>query len=139
MANLRTSTWLSLLIGAAAALALFAGTVLGPADDLVLSAEAKELVLTKGLAVGLIGSYGRSAVPTDLLAWQLAQGTMAEPKEGAVVGKNAKGEDQAWVPVEANKDGWIENRALAGGYLFAVVNADKARTMILDATGFYVA
>jgi dienelactone hydrolase len=139
MANLRTSTWLSLLIGAAAALALFAGTVPGPADDLVLSAEAKELALTKGLAVGLIGSYGRSAVPTDLLAWQLAQGTMAEPKEGAVVGKNAKGEDQAWVPVEANKDGWIENRALAGGYLFVVVNADKARTMILDATGFYVA
>ena len=109
-----------------------------PVSALELRADAKELALTKGLAVGLIGSYGRSAVPSDLLAWQRAQGTMAEPKEGLVVGKNAKGEDQAWAPVEANKDGWIENRALSGGYLFMVVNADEARTMILDATGFYV-
>jgi poly(3-hydroxybutyrate) depolymerase len=110
-----------------------------PVPALALAADAQELELTKGLAVGLIGSYGRSAVPTDLLAWQLAQGTMVEPKPGLVIGKNAKGEDQAWAPVEADKDGWIENRALAGGYLFIVVNADEARTMILGATGFYVA
>jgi poly(3-hydroxybutyrate) depolymerase len=110
-----------------------------PVPALALAADARELALTKGLAVGLIGSYGRSAVPTDLLAWQLAQGTMAEPKPGLVIGKSAKGEDQAWASVEANKDGWIENRALAGGYLFVVVNANEARTMILDATGFYVA
>jgi hypothetical protein len=137
MATLRTSTWLSFLIGAAAALALSAGTVPGPVNDLVLSAEAEELALTKGLAVGLIGAYGRSAVPTDLLAWQLSQGSMAEPKAGLAVGKNAKGEDLSWAPVEANKDGWIENRALAGGYLFMVVNSARARTMVLDATGFY--
>lgn len=109
------------------------------APILELAIGAQELALTRGLAVGLIGSYGRSAVPTDLLAWQLAQGTMAEPKEGAVVGQNSKGEEQAWAPVEANKDGWIENRALSGGYLFAVVNAAEARTMILDATGYYAA
>jgi hypothetical protein len=110
-----------------------------PVSALELRADAKELALTKGLAVGLIGSYGRSAVPSDLLAWQRAMGTMAEPKPGLAVGKNAKGEDQAWAPVEANKDGWIENRALSGGYLFMVVNADEARTMILDATGYYAA
>jgi dienelactone hydrolase len=106
---------------------------------LELAADAPELALTKGLAVGLIGSYGRSAVPTDLLAWQLAQGAMAAPRVGLVIGKNAGGDDQAWTPVEANKDGWIENRALAGGYLFMAVDSGAARTMILDATGFYVA
>ena len=111
----------------------------GGAPALELATDAKELALTKGLAVGLIGAYGRSTIPADLLAWQLAQGTMAEPAAGVVVGKNSKGEDQAWIPVGANKDGWIENRALSGGYLFVVVDADKARTMILDATGFYVA
>ena len=111
----------------------------GAAPALELAADSAELALTKGLAVGLIGAYGRSAIPTDLLAWQLAQGTMAEPAAGVVIGRNSKGEDQAWIPVGANKDGWIENRALSGGYLFVVVEADKARTMILDATGFYVA
>ncbi len=110
-----------------------------PAPGLRLAAGAGELALTKGLAVGLIGAYGRAAVPSDLLAWQLAMGTMAEPKKGAVVGKNAKGEDQAWAAVEAGKEGWIENRALAGGYLFMAVDAAVARTMILEATGFYVA
>jgi dienelactone hydrolase len=109
------------------------------APALTLTAVAKELALTRGLAVGLIGSYGRSTVPSDLLAWQLAQGTMPEPKTGLVVGKNAKGEDMAWAAVEAGKDGVIENLALAGGYLFMVVHSEIARTMILDATGFYVA
>jgi dienelactone hydrolase len=104
-----------------------------------LSATANEIALTKGLAAGLIGSYGRSAVPTDLLAWQLAQGAMAEPKAGLVLGKNTRGDDQPWTAVEANKDGWIESRALAGGYLFMVVNSEAARTMVLDATGFYEA
>ena len=63
------------------------------APPLELAASAGELSLTKGLAVGLIGLYGRSAVASDLLAWQMAKGTMAEPHAGVVVGKNAKGED----------------------------------------------
>ncbi len=108
-----------------------------PVHELTLA--AKELALTKGLAVGLIGSYGRSAVPTDLLAWQMSQGPMAGPRAGLAIGKNAKGADQAWAAVEAGKDGAIENRALAGGYLFMVVETDAARTMVLDATGFYEA
>jgi dienelactone hydrolase len=111
----------------------------GPAPALFLSAAAKELALTEGLVAGLIGQYGRYAVPSDLLAWQMATGAMAEPKAGVVVGKNAKGEDVAWAAVEANKEGWIENRAFAGGYLFVAVDSAKARTMVLDATGFYVA
>jgi len=106
---------------------------------LALAVAAQELALTKGLAVGLVGQYGRYAVPSDLLAWQMATGAMAEPKAGGVVGKNAKGEDLAWAVVEANKEGWIENRALVGGYLHVVVESAKARTMILDAAGFYVA
>ncbi len=54
------------------------------APAIVLAADAKELALTKGLAVGLIGLYGRSAVASDLLAWQMAQGTIgrAEGRRG---------------------------------------------------------
>jgi len=106
---------------------------------LELAADAKELELKKGLVVGLVGQYGRFAVPSDLLAWQMAMGAMAEPKAGGAIGKNAKGEDLAWAAVEANKEGWIENRALAGGYLHVIVESERPRTMILDAAGFYVA
>jgi len=106
---------------------------------LELAAGAKEITLTKGLIVGLVGQYGRFAVPSDLLAWQMAAGAMAEPRAGVVVGKNPKGEDLAWAAVEAGKDGFIESRAFAGGYLYVVIDSAKPRTMILEATGFYVA
>lgn len=125
----------SLLLGTALAAIGVSGTEAG----LVLGVTAREIALTKGLAVGLVGSYGRSAVPTDLLAWQMAEGTMAVPREGLVIGKNAKGEEQAWAKVEAGAEGWIENSALAGGYLEIVVESARPRTMILEATGHYVA
>jgi hypothetical protein len=107
--------------------------------ELKLAASAKELRLGEGLAVGPIGSLGRSAVPTDFLAWQIAMGTMAQPREGAVVGINDKGQTQGWVRVEAAADGWIQNPALAGGYLSVIVISERARTMILEASGYYVA
>jgi hypothetical protein len=127
--------WGSLLLGTA----LAAVGVSGPESGLVLDVRAREIALTKGLAVGLIGSYGRSAVPTDLLAWQMAEGTMAVPRKGLVVGKNEKGQEQVWTTVEAGKEGWIEDRALAGGYLEIVVESARPRTMILEASGYYVA
>ena len=132
----------ALLLVAGLAAAVFVVAAGGPgqsAPALDLSASAEELALTKGLAVGLIGAYGRSAVPTDFLAWQLAQGTMAEPKAGLVIGKNDRGQEQSWKAIEANAEGFIQDRALSGGYLYIAVNSARARTMILDATGYYVA
>jgi dienelactone hydrolase len=103
-----------------------------------LAADAREIALDKGLAVGLVGQYGRYAVPSDLLAWQMATGEMATPAEGLVVGKNDRGQEQSWKAVEANAEGFVQDRALSGGYLHVVVDSARARTMVLDATGFYV-
>jgi len=132
---------MGLILASAAVAAAGRGRAYQSADRpvLELAAGAKEIALTKGLAVGLIGQYGRFAVPSDLLAWQMATGAMAEPRAGVVVGKNPKGEDLAWAAVEAGKEGWIESRAFAGGYLYVIVDSARPRTMILDATGFYVA
>jgi hypothetical protein len=110
-----------------------------PAPALELSAAAKELALREGLAVGPTGSFGRSAVPTDLLTWQIAAGTMAVPLEGLVVGPNGRGQPQSWARVEAGADGWIQSQALSGGWLFVAVNSARSRTMILEASGYYVA
>jgi len=109
-----------------------------PAPELILTAEAKELALTEGLAVARIGSLGRAAVPTDLLAWQMANGTMAAPQEGVVVGQNGGGQPVSWFRVQAGDDGWIQHRALSGGYLYVVLNSARARTMVLEASGYYV-
>jgi len=101
--------------------------------------SAKEISLSKGLAVGLIGQYGRSAVPADLLAWQIASGKMEIPREGLEIGRNARDQVQKWVPVEADKEGWIKNGLLSGGSVSFVVNTAEARTVILDASSFYIA
>ena len=110
-----------------------------PVPGLVLTAAARELSLSEGLAVGPIGALMRYAVPSDFLAWQIATGTMAAPREGVVVGTNDRGQPQSWARVAAGADGWIQNQALSGGYLFLVVNSERPRTMILEASGFYVA
>jgi dienelactone hydrolase len=109
-----------------------------PAFEHLLAATAKELAVREGLAVGLVGSYGRSAVPTDFLSWQLATGAFAEPREGALLNPDDKTRPQMWTRVEAGADGWIQNRALSGGSLFVVVNSERPRTMVLDASGYYV-
>ncbi len=103
-----------------------------------LDAATTELILTSGLAVGLIGSYGRSAVYTDLLAWQLATAEFEEPVDGLLIGSDPRGREQAWSAAEADDEGWIQHRSLRGGYLWCVVESEVARTMVLDVSGHYV-
>jgi hypothetical protein len=54
--------------------ALLAGAV-GSQNTHSLVSTVTELSIKEGLAVGLLGSYGSSAIPSALLAWQLASGT----------------------------------------------------------------
>jgi len=108
------------------------------APETVLAAAATAVQIREGLVVGLLGSLGRSAVAPDLLAYQLATSAFREPREGDTLGPDERKRTVTWARVEAGADGWIANRALSGGYFFAVVNADRARTMILDASGYYV-
>ncbi|MCK7483621.1 MAG: hypothetical protein M0C28_46315 [Candidatus Moduliflexus flocculans] len=94
---------------------------------LELAADAKELALTKGLAVGLIGLYGRSAVRVGPAG--LADGTGDDGRAAARASSSARtprARTQAWAAVEAGKEGWIENRALSGGYLFVAVDSAEA-------------
>jgi poly(3-hydroxybutyrate) depolymerase len=110
-----------------------------PAPELTLAAAASEIAIRQGLAAGPLGSYGRSAVVSDLLASQIANGAFNAPREGDVLGPDDRNRTQTWARVEAGADGLLQNRALSGGYFFAVVNSERARTMILDASGYYMA
>ncbi|MGE5359860.1 MAG: prolyl oligopeptidase family serine peptidase [Bacteroidales bacterium] len=106
-------------------------------EEVRLAANARELTIRSGLVLAPLGSYGRSAVPTDLVAWQLATGAFREPRAGDVVGPDESARTQTWTRLEAGADGWMQNRALNGGYFWVVVNSERARTMVLDASGYY--
>jgi dienelactone hydrolase len=109
-----------------------------PAPEIVLRATDREVQIREGLVAGLTGTLGRSAVAPDVLAYQLATSSFREPREGDTLGTDQRNRTVTWARAEAGADGWIQNRALSGGYLFTVVNADRARTMVLDASGYYV-
>ncbi len=109
------------------------------APETVLGSTDREVQIRDGLVVGLLGTLARSAVPTDLLAWTLATGAFAEPREGAVLGPDDRNRTQAWTRLQAGADGWFQHRALTGGYFYTTIVSDRARTMILDASSYYIA
>jgi dienelactone hydrolase len=114
---------------------------------------------TRGL-MALTGSrYGREAVYTDPLAYQLYTNTLKQPTDGAVFGVNEQGQQIKWVPVTA--DSLNRLRILGnfrgnggapagpgvvtgsirggigggGGYAYLTYPSDKPQTAILNVRG----
>ncbi|MCX6215378.1 prolyl oligopeptidase family serine peptidase [Spirosoma sp.] len=76
-------------------------------------ARPKPYSFTKGL-VALTGSrYGREAIYTDPLAYQLYTGALQQPVEGAVFGKDEQGADIKWIAVTADS---LNRLRLRGGF-----------------------
>jgi poly(3-hydroxybutyrate) depolymerase len=86
------------------------------------------------------GRYGREAIYTDMLAYQLYTKTLKTPTEGAVWGKADNGEDIVWQPVVADSANRLFRRGNRGGfgrggYLYLTYHAEKARTALLNVRG----
>jgi poly(3-hydroxybutyrate) depolymerase len=59
----------------------------------------------QGLAVASGSRYGREAIYTDLLAWNLYNGTLAKPSANAVFTTTEKGEHILWREITADSSG----------------------------------
>ena len=57
---------------------------------------------TKGLVVTSGGSYGREAIYTDPLAWQLYNNSLKKPTENGVFGLNKQGDTLTWKNIAAD-------------------------------------
>lgn len=114
---------------------------------------------TKGL-VALTGSrYGREAIYTDPLAYQLYTGTLALPTEGAVFGTDAQGQEIKWMVATADSLNRLRPRGNvrgnagapagpgvlagsmrgglggAGGYTYLSYNSPRDRIALLNIRG----
>ncbi|TWV98045.1 alpha/beta hydrolase [Chitinophaga pinensis] len=88
-----------------------------------------------GLISGPCHQYGRTALFTDQLAYELCNGQLKTPAKGAASFPDEKGAAQQWETITAGTDGSFTGRRINNGYLYVSYNAPKAQTAILNISG----
>ena len=98
----------------------------------------EEYYFTKGLAVNGVHRYGREALYTDKLAYQLFSNTLKKPIEGGDLGiNNNRGEAVKWQLITADTGNRFRGRGFGGGggYIYFTYEADKEKTALLNISG----
>jgi dienelactone hydrolase len=88
--------------------------------------------VTSGLAVGPVSARVRTPLVRDAVAHAMSEGTWKPPHAGESWPTDPA---KTWKVVRAKDDGWFEDAALAGGYLYASIDSDRDQTAVLDAAG----
>jgi poly(3-hydroxybutyrate) depolymerase len=97
-----------------------------------------EYYFTRGLAASGIHRYGREALYSDKLAYQLYTHTFKKPVEGEALGiNNNRGEAVKWQAITADSANRFRGRGFGGGggYVYFTYDADKAKTALLNISG----
>ena len=111
----------------------------------LLSVTAQDTVYFKnGLMANGLHHYGREALYTDLLAYQLYTNTLQQPRESSVSGVNNEQQEIKWVAVNADslnsfrmprQNGMPRQGFFNNGYLYLTYIADKETTVLLNSKG----
>jgi hypothetical protein len=101
---------------------------------LTVSASFAQTVyhFSEGLGIGPCHQYGREALYSDQLAYQLYKGTLGEPKEGAFLEGSVA---IKWKPVKADTSHRFRGEAFSNGYIYLTFDAKKEQTALLNVTG----
>ena len=100
----------------------------------IQSSIAQEVFrFTEGLASGAVHQYGREALYSDALAWQLYQQGLT-PKEGTLVIANPT-KTNVWTSIKADSNGVFRGQSLGSGYLYLTYNSSKKQTAVIVAAG----
>jgi dienelactone hydrolase len=93
---------------------------------------AEDLILKEGLLLRVPRQLQRSALAVDPVEMTIAAGTWRAPNAGDGVAFSAA-ETGKWDKLAADPAGWFSTGG--DGYLYAAVNSDRDRTMILNGLG----
>ena len=90
----------------------------------------------EGLILSKVHRYGREALYSDPLAWQMYNGTLRTPTAGSVFGKDLKGGDLKWEKATTDSSGKFGGGGYWGsGYLYLSYSSAEARTALLNIQG----
>lgn len=90
---------------------------------------------TEGLVINRVNHYGREALYSDQLAWQLYSGVLKAPAEGNVFGQDRTGKEIKWERMTADTSGRFGKGYWGAGYLYLSYRSQQARTALLNITG----
>ncbi|WP_214226309.1 alpha/beta hydrolase-fold protein [Pedobacter sp. B4-66] len=90
---------------------------------------------TEGLLLNNVHKYGREALYTDLLAYQLFTNTLKQPTADTVFGTNSNGAEMKWLKVSVDTAGRFRSRSFNGGYIYLTYNSDQEKTTLLNIKG----
>lgn len=105
---------------------------------------AQETVqFTEALGAFIPYRYGREALYTDPLAYQIYTKSIKTPAGGTIFGKNTSGEDISWQWVKADTADRLVLRGAGlnsafgrgGGYIYLVYTSDRERSALLNVQG----
>lgn len=90
--------------------------------------------MTRALVLPRVGRGGRAPIHLDPIEATIVAGTWAPPVEAQSI-EAVNGQQREWSWIEANENGWVQDRALYGGYAYWAVESDREQVMILNAAG----
>lgn len=90
---------------------------------------------TEGLGAGPCHQYGREALYTDILAYQLIQGKLAAPTEGGVLMTDKQGKDIKWQSIKGDTANRLRHSSLSNGYLYLTYTSKEEKTALLQVSG----
>ncbi|KAA8473974.1 putative esterase [Arcticibacter tournemirensis] len=90
----------------------------------------------EGYILKKVHRYGREALYSDPLAWQLYNGSLKTPVDGAVFGSDSQGTELKWEKAVPDSSGKFGGRGYWGnGYLYLSYSSDESRTALLNIQG----
>lgn len=100
------------------------------------SIAQKTIHFTKGLYASGLHHYGREALYTDSLAFQLYNHTMQAPEAGKSIGQASDGKAMVWQEVKADSNNLFRSRRFgAGGYLYLTYFSPAGENVLLNIRG----
>ncbi|MFT3936010.1 MAG: alpha/beta hydrolase-fold protein [Chitinophagaceae bacterium] len=92
--------------------------------------------LTHGIALPGVHHYGREALYTDQLAFQLYNNALAVPEAGSSTNiTDGHGATIKWQPLEADSLHRFRSRQLMGGYVYCAYTSEKEKVALLNTNG----
>jgi len=87
---------------------------------------------SEGLGIGPCHQYGREALYSDQLAYQLYKGTLKQPLEGQSFGSDGA---IKWRPVKTDTAHRFRGDSFSNGYIYLTYDSKKEQVALLNVTG----